>query len=265
MNRETNGEFAYRTAAEETWRVFRVLSEWVEAIDKLSGLGPAVSVFGSARTKPDDRYYQMAYDFAKKLARHEMAVITGGGPGIMEAANKGALDGNGASVGLNIWLPKEQVANAYQTLELEFHYFFIRKVMFVKYAIAFACFPGGFGTMDEFFESLTLIQTQKVRPMKVVLIGSEFWKPLQDWMRSAMLERFRTISPGDEQLFSITDDPDEAVRLICEHYACNPELAGEPSSRQERGQPGAARLTAEGTLLGTRPRRSPGSGPEPKS
>ena len=247
-------EVGYRTAAEETWRIFRILSEFVEAIDHLSGLGPAVSVFGSARAKPGDPYYQKAEDFARRLIECKLAVITGGGPGIMEAANKGAFEAGGQSIGLNIWLPHEQIANPYQTVELEFHYFFIRKVMFVKYAVAFACFPGGFGTLDEFFEALTLIQTGKVRPMKIVLIGSEFWGPLKDWICKTLRDDFNFISAGDEEIFSITDDLDEAIRMICEHHERYPQLAGEPRTAEESLKPTAERITAEGTKVGRPPK-----------
>jgi hypothetical protein len=233
------------------------LSEFVEAIDRLSELGPAVSVFGSARSRPGDKYYVMAEQFAARLVQCKLAVITGGGPGIMEAANKGAYEAGGQSVGLNIWLPHEQIANPFQTTNLDFHYFFIRKVMFVKYAVAFACFPGGFGTLDEFFESLTLIQTGKVRPMKIVLIGSEFWGPMAGWIAKTLRDEFKFISPGDDEIFSLTDDIDEAIRLICRHHEQHPHLAGEPRAHEERGQPSEERITAEGTKVG-RPPRYPG-------
>jgi uncharacterized protein (TIGR00730 family) len=248
-------EFSYRTAAEETWRVFRVMSEWVEAVERLSPIGPAVSVFGSARTPITDKYYEMARLYAARLVQSGMSVITGGGPGIMEAANRGAYEAGGASVGLNIWLPREQVSNPFQTIDIDFHYFFIRKVMFVKYAIAFACFPGGYGTLDEFFEAMTLIQTGKARPMQVVLIGSEFWKPLDEWIRATLLDKFGTISPGDEHIYKVTDDIDEAVSLVVQHYQQYPELSGEPTTAEERRRPSDTHITAEGTRSGRPPRR----------
>ncbi len=250
----TRCDLGYRTAAEETWRIFRIVSEFVEAVDHLSCLGPAVSVFGSARTKPDNRYYQMAEKFSAKLVERGLAVITGGGPGIMEAANKGAFEAGGTSIGLNIWLPKEQMANPFQTIELDFHYFFIRKVMFVKYAVAFACFPGGYGTLDEFFESITLIQTQKVRPMKIVLIGSDYWRPLTEWIQKTLRDEFKVISPGDDQLFTLTDDIDEALEMICRHASEHPDLAAEPAGPRERSLAAAERITAEGTRVGRPPK-----------
>ena len=163
---------------EDPWRIFRIMSEFVDGFEIMSTVGPAVSVFGSSRTPPESRYYRMARKLGGILARRGFAVITGGGPGVMEAANRGADDAGGKSVGLNIALPHEQVANPYANIRVDFHYFFARKVMFIKYACAFVCFPGGFGTMDEFFESMTLIQTEKVDPFPVILIGSEFWSPM---------------------------------------------------------------------------------------
>ncbi len=247
------GEFSYRTAAEETWRIFRIMAEFVEGIDVLSQLGPAVSIFGSARTLPDSPYYQQAVELAGKLAKRGIAVITGGGPGIMEAANRGAFEAGGTSVGLNIALPHEQVPNSYQNVALSFHYFFIRKVMFVKYAVALACFPGGFGTMDEFFETMTLIQTQKTRPMKVVLVGTPFWSPLCDWISNNMLAKHHNISPEDLDLFLLTDDLDLAVQTICEHYERDKSLAGEPRTTEELTRTPDQRMTAEGTLFGIPP------------
>ncbi len=233
------GEFTYRTAAEETWRIFRIISEFVEGVEEMSRVGPAVSIFGSARTPPDDPYYQLATRIAAKLSQREFAIITGGGPGIMEAANKGAYEADGTSVGLNIALPEEQMPNPYQNVALDFHYFFVRKLMFVKYASAFVCFPGGFGTMDEFFESMTLIQTGKSEPIKVMLIGKSFWGPLVDWIRDTMLGERAAISPDDLDLFNITDDIDEAVEQICSHYK-----AAQTREKTER------RMTAEGTVYG---------------
>jgi uncharacterized protein (TIGR00730 family) len=247
------GEFSYRTAAEETWRIFRIMAEFVEAIDVLSRIGPAVSIFGSARTHPDNPYYQQTVELSKKLAQANFAIISGGGPGIMEAANKGAAEGGGKSVGLNIWLPTEQESNPYQDISLDFHHFFVRKVMFVKYAVGMVCFPGGFGTMDEFFESMTLIQTEKIRPMPVVLIGRPFWDPLVQWLREDMLERHGNISRPDLDLFTVTDDVDEAVQTIVQAFDHNHSLAGQPGTDQEMCWTPERRVSAEGTLYGVRP------------
>lgn len=240
-----DGEFSYRTAAEETWRIFRIISEFVEGIEVMSRVGPAVSVFGSSRAPLDGPYYRLAVELAGKLVKRNFAVVTGGGPGIMEAANKGAIEAGGTSVGLNIALPMEQVPNDYQNVSVDFHYFFARKLMFVKYASAFVCFPGGFGTMDEFFESMTLIQTGKTPPMKVVLIGTSFWGPLVDWIRKTMLGERAAISPEDLDLFSITDDIDDTVELICRHHEV-----------EEEAIRAAGRMTAEGTVYGVPPRES---------
>lgn len=198
----------------ETWRLFRIISEFVDGFEAMSEIGPAVSVFGSARTPESDPYYQMARDCGRKIVERQLAVITGGGPGIMEAANRGAMEAGGVSVGLNINLPMEQAPNPYQTQALSFRYFFIRKVMFVKYACGFVIFPGGFGTMDEFFESLTLIQTHKINPFPVVCVGKDFWGGLIDWTRKTMSEKYATISPEDMDLFYLTDDVDEAVERV---------------------------------------------------
>ncbi|MBN1844357.1 MAG: TIGR00730 family Rossman fold protein [Sedimentisphaerales bacterium] len=202
--------------AQETWRVFRIMAEFVEGFDELGKLGPAVSIFGSARTRPGDPYYRLAEETARALAQAGVAVITGGGPGIMEAANKGAYQAGGYSVGLNIEIPEEQVANKYQNLSLSFRYFFARKMMFMKYAQAFIIFPGGFGTMDEFFESLTLIQTMKMAHFPVILIGRSFWQGLIDWLRSVMMGQQHNISQEDMDIFYLTDDPQEVVRIVLE-------------------------------------------------
>ncbi len=247
------GEFSYRTAAEETWRIFRIMAEFVEAIDVLSRIGPAVSIFGSARTLPGSPYYEQAREMARKLALARFGVISGGGPGIMEAANRGASEGGGVSIGLNIWLPVEQQSNPWQNVSLDFHHFFVRKVMFVKYAVAFVCFPGGFGTMDEFFESMTLIQTQKIKPMPVVLIGTQFWEPMRAWARDIMLKGYETISPGDLDLFTITDDLDVAVETILARFDRDRSLAGQPTTQEEMHMAPPERVTAEGTLYGTPP------------
>ncbi len=198
----------------ETWRLFRILSEFVDGFEVMSEVGPAVTVFGSARTRPGDHIYQLAVECGRRIVENDLAVITGGGPGIMEAANKGAFEAGGKSVGLNIDLPMEQDPNEYQTHQLSFRYFFIRKVMFVKYACGFICFPGGFGTMDEFFEAITLIQTLKIDPFPVMLIGHDFWDGVVDWMRETMLNRYQNISPEDLDLFHVTDSVEEAVNHI---------------------------------------------------
>jgi uncharacterized protein (TIGR00730 family) len=198
---------------DESWRVFRIMAEFVEAIETLSGVKHAVSIFGSARTKPDDPYYRKAELLARRLVEKGFGVITGGGPGIMEAANKGAAEAGGQSVGMNIRLPLEQKPNPYANVSIDFKYFFIRKVMFVKYAVAYVILPGGFGTMDELFEAMTLIQTKRIKSFPVILMGSECWKGLYDWIRETML-RDNRISQEDLGRFQILDDPDEAVRQI---------------------------------------------------
>lgn len=202
----------------ETWRLFRILSEFVDGFEVMSEVGPAVTVFGSARTQEGDAAYQQAVDCGRLIVQNELAVITGGGPGIMEAANRGAFEAGGKSVGLNIDLPMEQDPNRYQTHALDFRYFFIRKVMFVKYACGFICFPGGFGTMDEFFEAITLIQTLKIEPFPVVLIGHDFWDGMVAWMRNTMLKKYETISPEDLELFRVTDSVEEAVEHITSRF-----------------------------------------------
>ncbi len=206
--------------AENSWTMFKVLSEFVEGFEKMNKFGPCVSVFGSARTKPGTKYYEMATEVARKLTEDGYGVITGGGPGIMEAGNKGAHEAGGMSVGLNIVLPFEQHSNPYidPDKNIIHRYFFIRKVMFVKYAQAFVALPGGFGTMDELFEVLTLIQTKKITPVPIVLMGVEFWSGLKSWITQTMLEDHQNISVKDLELIPITDDPDEVVRIISDFY-----------------------------------------------
>lgn len=200
---------------DDVWRIFRIMAEFVDGFEVMGRLGPAVSVFGSARLKPDNKYYQLAVECGKQLAQAGYAVITGGGPGIMEAANKGAKEAGGRSIGLNISLPHEQTSNPYQSISLNFHYFFCRKVMFVKYAHAFICFPGGFGTMDEYFEALTLVQTGKSQKFPVIMIGKRFWGELIGWMQDTMLgEEFATIGPDDLHLFHLTDSVEEVVEIV---------------------------------------------------
>ena len=199
----------------DPWRVLRIQAEFVEGFGALAGLGPAVSIFGSARTSPEDPAYSQARDVAGRLVGAGFAVITGGGPGIMEAANQGACEAEGTSVGLGIELPFEQGMNQYVDLGVNFRYFFARKTMFVKYAQAFVVFPGGFGTLDELFEALTLVQTRKVTSFPVVLVGTAYWGGLIDWLRGTMLATGR-ISPQDLDLVHLTDDLDEVVRIILE-------------------------------------------------
>ena len=231
---DDRNHFSYRTAAEETWRLFRIISEFVEGFEVMAEIGPAVSIFGSARTPGDDPYYRKAYDLAHELARRGFAIITGGGPGIMEAANKGACEaGVGPavkSIGLNISLPKEQRPNPYQNLTLEYRYFFVRKVMFVKHSMGYVCMPGGFGTLDEFFEALTLMQTMKIYPMPMVLFGTEFWQGLLDWMRSTLLAQ-GTISEEDFDYITVTDNIDEIVTIMVEHRAWKNEMRARSADR----------------------------------
>jgi uncharacterized protein (TIGR00730 family) len=207
--------------AENSWTMFKIVAEFVEGYERLNKINPCVSIFGSARTRPDNKYYQLATEVAACLVQEGYGIITGGGPGIMEAGNKGAYDTGGTSVGLNIELPFEQGFNPYIDIDkvFNFNYFFIRKVMFVKYAQAFVVLPGGFGTMDELFEVLTLIQTKKITPIPVILMGTEFWGGLKDWIKTTLDEKFHTISPGDNDLLRLTDDPKEVVRIINEFYS----------------------------------------------
>jgi len=207
--------------AESSWQIFKVMSEFVEGFEKLNKIGPCVSIFGSARTKPDNKYYQLAVDIAKGLTKEGYGVITGGGPGIMEAGNKGAKENNGKSVGLNIELPFEQGANPYIDLDklLNFNFFFVRKVMFVKYSQGFVVMPGGFGTLDELFESLTLIQTHKIGRFPIVLVGREFWQPLLDWIKNVVDEKFHNINPDDLNLIQLADTSEEAIAIITEFYS----------------------------------------------
>ncbi len=199
----------------DIWRMFRIMAEFTEGFEELSSIGPAVSFFGSSRTnKKNDRYYELARKTAYEMAKDGFAIITGGGGGIMEAANQGATQAKGKSIGLNIILPMEQEPNDYQNLSLHFHYFFCRKVMFLKYAHGFIVFPGGFGTMDEFFESLVLIQTLKQASFPVILMGSDFWQGLIDWMSDTMLKEYDYISPEDMNVFTVLDDPKAAAKII---------------------------------------------------
>lgn len=203
----------------DSWSIFKIMSEFVEGFDKLAKIGPCVSIFGSARTKPTEKYYKMAEQIAAKLVRHGYGVITGGGPGIMEAGNKGAHSEGGKSVGLNIELPFEQFENIYIDRDkmLNFDYFFVRKVMFVRYAQGFVVMPGGFGTLDEFFEALTLIQTNKIGRFPIVLVGKDYWGGLVDWIKSSLLQS-GNINESDLDYFNIVETVDEAVAVIDEFY-----------------------------------------------
>lgn len=197
----------------DSWRLFHIIAEFVEGFEALAELPPAVTIFGSARAKPEDEVYQKAELIATRLAENGFAVITGGGPGVMEAANKGAALAGGQSVGLNIQLPFEQYPNPYSNLNLSFRYFFVRKVLFVKYAVAYVILPGGFGTMDEFFEAVTLIQTKKIKPFPVILVGTDYWKGLLDWIKETVLKQ-GIISADDLDILHLTDDPDDIVKTI---------------------------------------------------
>jgi uncharacterized protein (TIGR00730 family) len=214
----TEGNDRDLALSRESWRLFRILSEFVDGFETMSALGPAISVFGSARTKPGDPDYEQARTCGRHICNRDFGVITGGGPGIMEAANRGAYECGGTSVGLNIALPHEQKPNPYQTHELNFRYFFVRKVMFVKYACGFVIFPGGFGTMDEFFEAMTLMQTLKIEPFPVVCLGHDYWDGLIDWLKQVMLERYSAIDQRDLELFQVTDDMDEAIDIVARRF-----------------------------------------------
>lgn len=205
----------------DSWATFKIMAEFVEGFEKMSRIGPCVSIFGSARTKPDNPYFILAEEIARKLVSAGFGVITGGGPGIMEAGNKGAFEANGKSVGLGIELPFEQFVNKYVDRDkmINFDYFFVRKVMFMKYAQGFVAMPGGFGTLDELFEALTLIQTHKVARFPVVLVGTEYWSGLIDWIKKVMLEKERNINPDDLFLFKLVDTADDAVNYILDYYA----------------------------------------------
>jgi uncharacterized protein (TIGR00730 family) len=198
---------------QDSWRLFKILAELVDGFEKLSEMGPCVSIFGSARLLPTDETYAKTVTVAKKLAENGFNIITGGGPGVMEAGNKGAKEGGAQSIGLNILLPFEQQTNPYVDISLDFQYFFVRKVMFIKYAQAYVGMPGGFGTLDEIFEALTLIQTKRIRPFPVILVGSDYWQSLWDWIQNTLLER-KLISPEDMDLVTIVDDPDEVAKII---------------------------------------------------
>jgi uncharacterized protein (TIGR00730 family) len=210
---------------QDPWRIFRIMSEFVEGFGELAKIGPAVTIFGSARTKSSDKYYKLAEETAFLLAKDGYAIITGAGPGIMEAANKGAKKAGIVSIGLNIQVPVAQKPNKFVTKLLDFRYFFCRKVMFLKYAKASVIFPGGFGTMDEFFETITLIQTQRMEKFPVVLVGSEYWKGLMDWIKKSMLNGNR-ISGDDLDIFCIVDNPGEVVNSVRNFYSKRKQIKG---------------------------------------
>ena len=197
----------------EAWRLFKIMGEFVEGIERLHDIGPAVTIFGSARIKKDDPIYKKTEEIAALFVKSNFAVITGGGGGVMEAGNKGALKAGGTSVGMNIVLPFEQKPNDYSNIKLEFKYFFIRKVMFVKYANAYIIMPGGFGTLDELFEAVTLIQTHRIKPFPVILVGTEYWSGLLEWIKATLLEHHK-ISDNDLDILQIMDDPEEIVRAV---------------------------------------------------
>ena len=201
----------------ETWRIFRIMSEFVEGFEELSNVKRAVSIFGSARMSRNNHHYKAVMELAELLSKRGFSIITGGGPGIMEAGNRGAKKGKGLSIGLNIEIPKEQTPNKYQDKRLDFRYFFARKVMFVKYSVGYVITPGGFGTMDEFFEALTLMQTGKIRRFPIIMFGTDYWDDLLKWMRKTLIPA-GTISKEDMSLFCITDDPEEVIRIIEESY-----------------------------------------------
>ena len=256
VNREPNGQ--------DTWRIFRIMAEFVEGFEVMAPVKNGVSVFGSARTKPEDKFYQAAEHTGRLLAKAGFSVITGWGPGIMEAANKGAYEAGGTSVGLNITLPQEQEANRYQNISLDFHYFYARKVMFTKYASAFICFPGGYGTLDETFETLTLIQTLKVEAFPIILFGSDYWGGLARWVQDKLQPAF--IDPEDTEIFRVTDSPAEAVKLVTagvRHHWWRPldddlrRATGNGEATKKKPVQGAtAGDTGEGTRYGGRPKRT---------
>lgn len=207
--------------AGNSWQIFKIMAEFVQGFESMAKIGPCVSIFGSARTKPDNPYYKLAEEIATRMTLEGYGVITGGGPGIMEAGNKGAKAGKGKSVGLNIRLPFEQSSNIYVDIDknIHFDYFFVRKTIFLKYSQGFIAMPGGFGTLDELFEALTLVQTSKMAHFPVILVGSEYWSGLVNWIKQTMLEKEHNVSPQDLELFHIVDTADEAVKIINDIYA----------------------------------------------
>lgn len=220
MKKERNPKNWNEVKTNDSWAIFKIMGEFVNGYEKLSKIGPCVSIFGSARTKPADKYYQLAVNIAKKLSDNGYGVITGGGPGIMEAANKGAYNAGGTSVGLNIELPFEQHDNPYidRDKSIDFDYFFVRKVMFVKYSQGFIVMPGGFGTLDELFEAITLIQTHKIGKFPIILVGKKFWSGLVDWIKKTLLDSHNNISKEDLYLLNIVDTEDEVIEILNDFY-----------------------------------------------
>ena len=221
MKKERNPKNWNEVKTNDSWAIFKIMGEFVSGYEKLSKIGPCVSIFGSARTKPEDKYYQLAENIAEKLADNGYGVITGGGPGIMEAGNKGAHNAGGTSVGLNIELPFEQHDNPYidSDKSIDFDYFFVRKVMFVKYSQGFVVMPGGFGTLDELFEAITLIQTHKIAKFPIILVGKDFWGGLVDWIKETLLKSHGNISPDDLDLINLVDTEGEVIEILNNFYA----------------------------------------------
>ncbi len=219
----------------DTWRVFRIMAELVEGFEAMNNIGPAVTIFGSARLQPGSPYYNKCLKVAENLAKDGFAIISGGGPGIMEAANKGAQNADGTSVGLNIELPTEQTPNTYLDVKVEFRYFFVRKLMFVKYAVAYVIFPGGLGTLDELFEALTLIQTKKIRGFPIVLVGKDYWNGLINWLRDTVLES-GAVSREDIDLMHIVDEPEEVCAIINKRY--KERISGTHMDRRDKARKG---------------------------
>lgn len=220
MRTETRNKSWNEIKTNDSWAIFKIMGEFVNGYEKLSQIGPCVSIFGSARTKPDHKFYKLTEEVAKKIVEHGYGIITGGGPGVMEAGNKGAHLAGGTSVGLNIHLPFEQHDNPYidSDKNINFDYFFVRKVMFVKYSQGFVVMPGGFGTLDELFEAITLIQTNKIDKFPIILVGRDFWSGLIDWVRTTLLDSFQNISAGDIDIIQVVDTADEVIEILDQFY-----------------------------------------------
>lgn len=220
MRTETRNKSWNEIKTNDSWAIFKIMGEFVNGYEKLSQIGPCVSIFGSARTKPDHKFYKLTEEVAKKIVDHGYGIITGGGPGVMEAGNKGAHLAGGTSVGLNIHLPFEQHDNPYidNDKNINFDYFFVRKVMFVKYSQGFVVMPGGFGTLDELFEAITLIQTNKIDKFPIILVGRDFWSGLIDWVRATLLDSFQNISAGDIDILQVVDTADEVIEILDKFY-----------------------------------------------
>ena len=220
MRTETRNKSWNEIKTNDSWAIFKIMGEFVNGYEKLSQIGPCVSIFGSARTKPDNKYYKLTEEVAQKIVEHGYGIITGGGPGVMEAGNKGAHLAGGTSVGLNIHLPFEQHDNPYidGDKNINFDYFFVRKVMFVKYSQGFVVMPGGFGTLDELFEAITLIQTNKIDKFPIILVGRDFWSGLIDWVRATLLDSFQNISEGDIDIVQVVDTAEEVIEILDKFY-----------------------------------------------